>query len=147
VEELIMASQDCAHCLGLDEHRLWEGAQHRIVLVDDTGFEGWCRIIWNDHVSELTDLSGEDRQTLFTALLALEEAMRAELQPWKINIASLGTGAPHLHFHVVPRFQDDPTFPDPVWLPPQRQSGRTLPDGFVERMVQRLAQSLGATAA
>ena len=119
----------------------------RIVLVHDTGFEGWCRVIWNDHVSELTDLSGEDRQAVFSAVLALEEALRAELQPWKINIAALGTGVPHLHFHVVPRFRDDPTFPDPVWLQAQRQSDRILPKGFADRMAQRLSLALGASAA
>lgn len=142
-----MTSQNCAHCAGLNEHRLWEGERQRIVLVHDTGFEGWCRVIWNDHVSELTDLSGEDRQAVFSAVLALEEALRAELQPWKINIAALGTGVPHLHFHVVPRFRDDPTFPDPVWLPAQRQSDRILPKGFADRMAQRLSLALGASAA
>jgi diadenosine tetraphosphate (Ap4A) HIT family hydrolase len=134
---------ECAHCAGAGEDRLWEGPDQRIVLVHDTGFEGWCRVIWNAHVSELTDLSEEDRKRVFDAVVALEEALRAELDPWKINIASLGTGVPHLHFHVIPRFRDDPTFPDPVWLPPKHESDRELPDGFAERMKQRLTEALG----
>lgn len=133
----------CAHCEAKGEDQLWSGRLLRVVLVHDSGLEGWCRVIWNDHVSELTDLSKGDRHTVFEAVLALEEALRAELTPVKINIASLGTAAPHLHFHVVPRFEDDPTFPEPVWLPPARVSTRSLPDGFHGRIQRRLAEALG----
>lgn len=137
----------CAHCEAKAEDRLWEGPDFRVVLVHGTGFEGWCRVIWNDHISELTDLPESGRRAVLDAVVALEEALRAELSPFKINIASLGTGAPHLHFHVIPRFEDDPTFPDPVWLPPARTSTRALPDGFRDRMSRRLGERLGQTAA
>jgi diadenosine tetraphosphate (Ap4A) HIT family hydrolase len=133
----------CAHCEAKGEDRLWQGATFRVVLVHDTGFEGWCRVIWDEHVSEITDLPEGDRRQVLDAVIALEEALRAELSPFKINIASLGTGAPHLHFHVIPRFEDDPTFPDPVWLPPTRTSARSLPDRFRDRMQRRLAEKLG----
>ncbi len=142
-----MRKEGCAHCAGKDEDRLWSGNGQRIVLVHDTGFEGWCRVIWDDHISELTDLPKAQRQQVLDAVMALEEALRAELTPWKINIAALGTGAPHLHFHVIPRFEGDPTFPDPVWLPQVRNSERQLPEGFAARMTARLEQALGATAA
>ena len=138
-----MKIDGCAHCAGKGEDRLWQGQGQRIVLVHETGFEGWCRVIWDDHISELTDLPKDQRQSVFDAVIALETALRAELRPWKINVASLGTGAPHLHVHVIPRFQDDPTFPDPVWLPPVRQTTRQLPDGFAKRMAARLEQALG----
>lgn len=133
----------CAHCEAKGEDRLWQGPTFRVVLVHETGFEGWSRVIWKEHVSELTDLSEGDRREVLEAVMALEEALRAELSPVKINIASLGTAAPHLHFHVIPRFEGDPTFPDPVWLPPSRASARSLPDGFHGRMQRRLAERLG----
>ncbi|MGO7836760.1 HIT family protein [Rhizobium johnstonii] len=136
----------CAHCEAKGEDRLWQGSEFRVVLVHDTGFDGWCRVIWNKHVSELTDLSEDNRHTILEAVVALEEALRAELAPFKINIASLGTGAPHLHFHVIPRFEDDPTFPDPVWLAPSKASSRPLPEGFHDRMRGRLVDRLGPMA-
>ncbi len=142
-----MKKDGCAHCAGVGEDRLWSGNGQRIVLVHDTGFEGWCRVIWDDHISELTDLPKPGRQHVLDAMVALEEALRIELKPWKINIAALGTGAPHLHFHVIPRFEDDPTFPDPVWLAKVRQSSRQLPEGFAARMTAHLEQALGATTA
>ncbi len=101
----------CAHCAGVNEDRLWEGDLFRIVLVHNSGFEGWCRVVLHEHVAELTDLDVDQRQAVLAAVIALEEALRAELQPTKMNIAALATGMPHLHFHLIPRFSDDPTFP------------------------------------
>lgn len=132
----------CAHCAGADEDRLWKGKLFRVVLVRDTGFAGWCRVVWHEHVAELTDLPAEQRQMAFDAVVAVELALRSELAPAKINIASLATAMPHLHFHVIPRFRDDPTFPEPVWLPAIRQSSRELPAGFSDNMRLRLADAL-----
>ena len=120
----------CPHCAAAGEDRLWEGEKYRVVLVHQPGFPGWCRVIWNTHVGELTDLSANDRLDFLGATMLVEELLRRELKPRKINLASLGTGMPHLHFHIIPRFQDDPTFPDPVWLPPVRESPRQLPLNF-----------------
>jgi diadenosine tetraphosphate (Ap4A) HIT family hydrolase len=129
----------CPHCAGVGEDRLWEGATHRVVLVHQDGFPGWCRVIWNTHVGEYTDLSEGERARFMHTVALVEEALRAELKPAKINLASLGTAMPHLHMHIIPRFPDDPTFPDPVWLPPVRATNRALPPQFSDTMRARLA--------
>jgi diadenosine tetraphosphate (Ap4A) HIT family hydrolase len=36
-------------------------AQFRVVLVDDANYPGFCRVIWRDHVKEITDLNELDR--------------------------------------------------------------------------------------
>jgi diadenosine tetraphosphate (Ap4A) HIT family hydrolase len=43
------------------------------------------------------------------------------LRPDKINLASLGNMVAHLHWHVIPRFADDPHFPQPIWGTRQRE--------------------------
>jgi diadenosine tetraphosphate (Ap4A) HIT family hydrolase len=48
-------------------------------------------------------------------VFAVESALRRTYAPAKINLASLGNLVPHLHWHVIPRFRDDPNFPAPVW--------------------------------
>jgi diadenosine tetraphosphate (Ap4A) HIT family hydrolase len=30
--------------------------------------------------------------------------------------------APHIHWHVIPRFADDPHFPNPVWGKKRRET-------------------------
>ncbi|WP_353156517.1 HIT family protein [Herminiimonas fonticola] len=101
---------------------LFRNEQLRVVLVADANYPGFCRVIWNAHVSEMTDLAIEDRSTLMRAVCQVEAAQREVLQPQKINLASLGNMVPHLHWHLIPRFVDDAHFPHPVWAAPVRQT-------------------------
>jgi diadenosine tetraphosphate (Ap4A) HIT family hydrolase len=55
-------------------------------------------------------------------VFAVEGSLRATLAPDKVNVASLGNLTPHLHWHVIPRFADDPHFPHSVWAQPQRSA-------------------------
>ena len=71
-----MAELACAHCRGTNEDRLWVGDLYRVVLVHETGFEGWARVIWNEHVAEITDLPAPQQSMALQAILALERALR-----------------------------------------------------------------------
>ena len=49
-------------------------------------------------------------------------ALREQLTPAKINVASLGNMVPHVHWHVIARFAWDSHFPAPVWAAAQRKT-------------------------
>jgi len=119
----------------------------RVVLVDDPGFPGFARVIWKDHVREMSDLGADEQQRLMQTVFAVERAQRDVLAPAKVNLASLGNVTPHLHWHVIPRFADDSHFPQPVWGPRQRASGaavlearRALLDGLRSRIAEEVAR-------
>lgn len=112
----------CELCIKTEETSLWEGRHCRVILVDDADLPGFCRIIWNDHVKEMTDLPATMRHELMQTVFAVESAVREIMQPEKINLASLGNMTPHLHWHVVPRFTNDKYFPYSVWSAPVRKS-------------------------
>lgn len=101
---------------------LFRNAQLRVVLVDDAGFPGFCRVIWHAHAREMTDLTATERTVMMNAVWQVEEAQREVLQPAKINLASLGNVVPHLHWHVIPRYVDDAQFPAPIWAAVARQT-------------------------
>ncbi len=94
---------------------VWRGDDCRVVLVHDMNLPGFSRIIWNRHFKEMTELSFVERELLMTIVFAVEGAVREVMKPDKVNLASLGNQAPHLHWHVVPRFLDDAFFPDSIW--------------------------------
>ena len=94
---------------------LWRDAACRIVLVEDRDYTGYCRVIWNTHVREMTDLPPAQRAHCMRVVFAVERALREVMGPDKINLASFGNMAPHLHWHVIPRFEADAHFPNPVW--------------------------------
>jgi diadenosine tetraphosphate (Ap4A) HIT family hydrolase len=45
----------------------------------------------------------------------VEKTLRTLLNPIKVNIASFGNVVPHLHWHIIPRFEGDPHYPNPIW--------------------------------
>lgn len=90
-------------------------ARWRIVLIDDPHYPGFCRVIWNAHIKEMSDLSTDERTELMDVVWQVELVIREIMQPHKMNVASLGNIAPHLHWHVIPRFTDDIHFPNPIW--------------------------------
>ena len=51
-----MHSADCELCNGDGGEVFHYAKQFRVVLVDDASCPGFCRVIWNDHVKEMTDL-------------------------------------------------------------------------------------------
>lgn len=111
----------------------------RVVLAGDADHPGFCRVILNAHVKEMTDLGEAERARLMGVVYEVERALRELLAPDKINLASLGNLVPHLHWHLIPRFADDPHFPNPVWGARRREGARALPAGFVRAMQKRLA--------
>jgi diadenosine tetraphosphate (Ap4A) HIT family hydrolase len=93
-----------------------------VILVDDANYPGFARVIWNEHVREMSDLADEDRLLVNDAVWKLEQAVREVMQPLKVNVASLGNVVPHLHWHVIPRYADDAHFPAPVWAQAVRET-------------------------
>lgn len=99
-------------------------AEHwRVVRVEDADFPAFYRVIWNAHVAELSDLPPLQRHELMDVVCAVEQVLRAQLRPAKVNLASLGNVVPHLHWHVIARFDWDQCFPQPIWAAAERRVG------------------------
>jgi diadenosine tetraphosphate (Ap4A) HIT family hydrolase len=94
----------------------------RVTLVDEPDYPGYVRVIWNDHVREMSELRDDQQLRLMRTVFAVESAQRDVLAPLKINLASLGNMTPHLHWHVIARFDDDMHYAEPVWGEKQRTS-------------------------
>ena len=94
---------------------IWRGDDCRVVLVNDPDLPGFCRVIWNRHVAEMTDLTFGEREHMMTLVFAVEEAIRHVMHPDKVNVAALGNMVPHLHWHVIPRYKDDAFYPGSAW--------------------------------
>ena len=109
---------------------LWQDGFCRVVWVDEPDYPGFLRVILNRHVREMTDLVPEERSRLMMMVCKAEQAVRDVMRPDKINLASLGNVVPHLHWHVIPRFTEDPHFPNPVWGAKLRDAPHAVPPGL-----------------
>src|SRR5262249_19887527 len=63
------------------------------------------RVAWRAHVPEWPDPSLAPQAEVRGAVDGVERVLRATIAPAKINLASLGNMTPHLHWHVVSRFE------------------------------------------
>jgi len=137
-----LTENPCDLCNSRSENLLWQDGFCRVVLVGDPDYPGFCRVILARHVKEMTDLAAEERTRLMDAVFATEATLRELLRPDKINLASLGNLAPHLHWHVIPRYRDDRHFPAPIWAGASRENAprRAPPErgAFTALLKQRL---------
>jgi diadenosine tetraphosphate (Ap4A) HIT family hydrolase len=132
----------CPLCDAPGGSLLWQDDFCRVVLADEPAYPGFLRVILNAHVKEMTDLPAPDRQALMRVVFAAEGALREAMAPDKINLASLGNVVPHLHWHAIPRFVDDPHFPNAVWGARQRDTQRVAPPNLNTRLIDALNRQL-----
>ncbi len=117
-----MANTVCPLCESDGGVLVYRNAELRVIQASEPGFPAFYRVIWNQHVAEFSDLSAAERASCMNAVVVVEQVLRKVLSPVKINLAALGNMVPHLHWHVIARFDWDSHFPAPVWAAPQRQS-------------------------
>ena len=133
----------CPICLAMGEEVLLETPQLRVIVVrEDPNAPAFCRAIWQQHVAEMTDLPPDERNELMQTVYKVEQAMREVLKPAKINLASLGNMVPHLHWHVIARFENDACFPAPIWAPAQRKAKLDLPENWADQVRKILTGSI-----
>lgn len=112
------AKLPCPLCTGVSGRVVWHCAAWRVVHADslaETDFPAFYRLVSNAHHEEWTDLPEPLRQEGLTILACIETVLRECLRPKKINLASLGNEVPHVHWHIIARFDWDSHFPSPVW--------------------------------
>ena len=97
-----------------------QGTAWRVIRAVDADFPAFYRVVWNTHVAEFSDLPAAARERCMQLVAAVERVLVARLAPTKVNLAALGNMVPHLHWHVVARFDWDSHFPQPVWGARQR---------------------------
>lgn len=134
-----MNDPGCVLCREDGGEVLWRDDRLRIVAVDDADYPGFVRVIWNAHVREMTDLPDADRRHCMDTVFRVESLLLELWSPYKINLAQFGNVVPHVHWHVIPRWTDDPHFPNPVWGTRQREARRDL-DDWKAALRRRLAE-------
>ena len=132
----------CELCIHVGGALLWQDKNCRVVLIDDADYPGFCRVIWQQHIQEMTDLSVAEREHFMATVFAVEAVIRAVMRPDKINLASLGNLTPHLHWHVIPRYQLDKHFPQPIWGAPQREATSAIPLDWQARLMESMHSKL-----
>lgn len=126
---------DCPMC-----HRWEREADLRIIELEhsfvtlnrDQFFPGYVLLFTKQHVTELFHLDAPVRGALMEEVSRVAAVLQRLFLPTKINYELLGNMVPHMHWHLIPRFDTDPLWPRPVWAEPHDELLLT-PDGYTQR--------------
>ena len=77
-----------------------------LILFKEQSHPGRVIVAYKDHVSELVDVSEEDRNAFFADVAQAAAALHKAFSSDKVNYGAYGDGGCHLHFHLVPKYKD-----------------------------------------
>jgi diadenosine tetraphosphate (Ap4A) HIT family hydrolase len=119
-----LAMTTCPMCNRWKDHadlQITELEHSFVVLNRDQFFPGYTLLFTKQHVTELFHLDRTVRSGLMEEVSAVAEALFRVFKPEKINYELLGNMVPHIHWHLVPRFSDEPLWPRPIWSEPHKE--------------------------
>ena len=104
-----MKDQNCAYCMReenpvlLDTFGIFicELSVSDLILFKEQSHPGRCIVAYKGHISELVDLTDEERNAFFSDVAKAAKAIHAAFHPDKINYGAYGDTMQHLHFHLV----------------------------------------------
>ena len=110
-----------------------------LILFKEQSHPGRVIVAYKDHVSELVDISDEDRNLFFADVARAAKAIHKAFSPDKVNYGAYGDGGCHLHFHLVPKYKDQFEWGTPFAMNP----GKTLlTDAEYEEMISKIKAAL-----
>lgn len=120
-----------------------------LYLFRDQRFRGYCLLIFDRrHVTRLEALNEDEYIAFMQDVRRSAQAISDALQPDHMNYECLGNSSPHLHWHLVPRYQHDPRWGQPIWEGWQRNEFTinrvTLHDAEYTELIQRIGAALKA---
>jgi len=100
----------------------------------------WLKIFTQQSYKEMSEVPSSIKFEIYDLLDVIEKEMIAYYNPKKINIASFGNYIPHVHWHIMARFEEDSFFPEPMWGTKQKEGKLSLPDFtvFCEKVIKAL---------
>ena len=139
-----MKDQHCGYCMRgeiLDAFGIFicDLSVSSLILFKEQSHPGRCIVAYKDHVSELVDISDEERSAFFADVAHAARAIHTAFHPDKVNYGAYGDGGCHLHFHLVPKYKDDFEWGGVFQMNP----GKTkLSEAEYNEMIQKIKDAL-----
>jgi diadenosine tetraphosphate (Ap4A) HIT family hydrolase len=131
---MTMTDSVCPLCVGVGGTLVYQGDKFRVIRAEESDFPAFYRLVWTAHVAEFSDLDRADRHLCMELVNEVERVLRTQLEPTKINLATLGNVVAHVHWHVIARFDWDSHFPGPVWALPKRPADQVRLESLNARL-------------
>ena len=139
-----MKDNNCAYCVGgelLDKFgiKICDLSVSQLVLFKEQSHRGRCVVAYKDHVSELVNISEEERTAFMNDVVRVSNAIHKAFNPDKVNYGAYGDTGCHLHMHLVPKYKDGFEWGGTFEMNP----GKTfLTDGEYQEIIDKIKANL-----
>ena len=135
---------DCPYCLkdaSLDAFAYFavELKTSNVYIFKEQSHPGRLIVAHKKHVSEICELSEEERKDFFEDVNRVAVAMHKAFKPDKINYGAYGDTGHHLHFHLVPKYKDEYEWGGVFLMNPKR---RMVDNETLENIAKKLRECL-----
>lgn len=76
-----------------------------LILFKEQSKPGRVIVAYKDHVSEIVNISDEERNLFMADVTRAAKALHAAFHPNKVNYGAYGDTGCHLHMHLVPKYE------------------------------------------
>lgn len=106
-----MLDQNCAYCMKGDlvakfGYFCCEMESSNVYIFKEQSHPGRVIVAHKKHVSEIIELTDEERNQFFKDINTVSNAIHKVFNPDKVNYGAYGDTGHHLHFHLVPKYKD-----------------------------------------
>lgn len=136
---------NCAYCVEnelLDAFgiKICDLTDSKLYLFKEQSHKGRVIVAHKKHVSEIVNLTSEERAIFMEDIARVSNALHKAFNPKKVNYGAYGDTGCHLHFHLVPKYEDDEFEWGGVFqMNPQRV---TLSDEEYSELIEKIKENL-----
>ena len=139
-----MAS-DCEICSGgfLEEDHPFRICELSVSVVNLNPHQqnlGRTVVVCKRHATELWQLEEQERTEFFKDMVTVARALNIAFKPDKMNYALLGNMWPHLHWHLIPRYKNEPAWGQPIC--PHNRKERTLSRSEYSDLISKIRRAM-----
>lgn len=113
-----------------------------VTLADEQTYRGYCILYAKTHEEHMAALSFERQAHLWDDVARVADALTKEVTPLRLNYACLGNLLHHIHWHVIPRYAEDPEAQHPIWVRPLSERRQALAGDDRKDLIARLRARL-----
>lgn len=110
-----------------------------LYLFKEQSHKGRCIVAYKDHISEIVDITKEERDLFFDDITKAANAIHKVFNPKKLNYGAYGDTGCHLHFHLVPKYENGFEYGGTFEMNPKRTF---LSDDEYKEMIEAIKAAL-----
>ena len=139
-----MKDTNCGYCMRgelLDKFGIFicDLRVSSLILFKEQSKPGRVIVAYKDNVSEIVNLTEEERNLFFADVNQVANALHKAFAPKKVNYGAYGDTGCHLHFHLVPKYEGGDEFGGVFQMNPDKVY---LTDAEYAEMIQKIKDNL-----